>query len=47
MSPDDLFSIGRMLAALVFVLALMGGLALVLKRLGLSGPVVNTRGRGG
>ena len=45
MSPDDLFSIGRMLAALGCVLALMGGLALVLKRLGLSGPVVNNQGK--
>jgi flagellar protein FliO/FliZ len=29
----------KMLAALVFVVSLMGGLALVLKRLGLGGPV--------
>ncbi|MBK9585374.1 MAG: FliO/MopB family protein [Alphaproteobacteria bacterium] len=45
MSPDDLFSIGRMLAALVFVLALMGGLALVLKRLGLSGITPHIQGK--
>ncbi|MCB1682486.1 MAG: flagellar biosynthetic protein FliO [Rhodospirillales bacterium] len=38
MTPEELFNIGRMLAALVFVLALMGGLAFVLKKLGLSGP---------
>ena len=30
----------RMLAALVFVLALMGGLAFLLRRLGLAGPVM-------
>lgn len=34
---SHLFELFRMLAALAFVLALMGGLALLLKRLGLSG----------
>lgn len=45
MTPDELFGIGRMLAALVFVLALMGGLAFVLRKLGLSGPAVNIQGK--
>lgn len=31
----------KMLAALVFVISLMGGLAIVLKRLGLGGPVAS------
>ncbi len=45
MSPDELFAIGRMLAALIFVLALMGGLAFFLRKLGLSGPAVNLQGK--
>ena len=41
MSWADLPQILRLLAAMAFVLALMGGLALALKRLGLGGtPVV-------
>ena len=35
----------RFMAALLFVLALMGGLWLVLKKLGLAGPVVQTPGK--
>lgn len=34
-----LIDLARMLAALVFVVALMGGLAIVMKKLGLSGHV--------
>jgi len=43
MEFDDLNQLFKALAALVFVLGLMGGLALLLKRLGLSGalPVKN------
>ena len=37
MSWADLPQILRLIAAMVFVLALMGGLALLLKKLGLSG----------
>lgn len=37
MTPDELFGLVRMLGALVFVLVLMGGLAFILKRLGLPG----------
>ena len=35
----------RFVIALVFVLSLMGGLWLILKKLGLSGPVVQTPGK--
>ncbi len=45
MTPDEIFGLGRTLAALVFVLALMGGLAFVLRKLGLSGPAVNIQGK--
>lgn len=45
MSGDMAFEFGRMIAALVFVIALMGGLAIVLKKLGLSGPPVPSGGR--
>ncbi len=37
MSPDDLIQIARLVAALAFVLALMAGLGLLIKKLGLSG----------
>jgi flagellar protein FliO/FliZ len=36
-STTELF---KMLAALVFVVSLMGGLALVMKKLGLGGPIM-------
>lgn len=45
MSGDMMFELGRMIAALVFVIALMGGFALLLKKLGLSGPVSVNTGR--
>jgi flagellar protein FliO/FliZ len=38
MDNSFLIDCARMLAALVFVVALMGGLAILLRRLGLSGP---------
>ncbi|MGB0720095.1 MAG: flagellar biosynthetic protein FliO [Bdellovibrionales bacterium] len=39
MDATELPQILKLIAALVFVLSLMGGLAFVLKKLGLSGPV--------
>ena len=43
-SWDALPNLVKLLAALFFVLGLMGGLALVLKKLGLSGVVEATKG---
>lgn len=37
---SDLPQLIKLCAALAFVVALMGGLAFILKRLGLSGPIV-------
>lgn len=45
MSGDMMLEFGRMIAALVFVIALMGGFALLLKKLGLSGPASVNTGR--
>lgn len=45
MSADTMIEFGRMIAALVFVIALMGGFALLLKKLGLSGPNLPQTGR--
>lgn len=42
---DALPQFFKLIAALVFVVALMGGLALILKRLGLSGPMPNVTGK--
>ena len=39
MEPDGLGQIIKLIAALLFVLGLMGGLALALRRLGLSGAL--------
>ncbi|MCB1591087.1 MAG: flagellar biosynthetic protein FliO [Alphaproteobacteria bacterium] len=45
MSEDLYLDFGRMIAALLFVIALMGGLSLILRRLGLSGPAPAHSGR--
>lgn len=45
MEFDALPQIFKLIAALVFVVSLMGGLALVLKRLGLSGAAPASQGK--
>jgi flagellar protein FliO/FliZ len=44
-AAPDFTNIIRLFAALLFVLGLMGALALAMKKLGLSGHVPNTKGQ--
>lgn len=45
MSDTSLLDLGRMIAALVLVIAMMGGLSILLKRLGVAGSLPAASGR--
>ena len=45
MGAEELYQIGKLIAALAFTLALMGGLAMLLKRLGFAQGVPAKNGK--